>query len=295
MYVWNAQGARSNKGGFITEKWEEIWRRRLAPILGPVYPPPGPAPAGPAAAPQADNVAFLICEAGWAPWIGRDAQLAENGRYMLDEDLTNVDHVAAGASDFCAGVASARRRCAFFVPWVKTLDSARQSARCSFGGMYAPDPTAARTWRLLTKVDRLVDGAFVRPVVCLEVGVGFGNGLAMLLVHLVSSRNAQAELEQLLTNVEKIYPASRGPVMIVGDMNIDLLVGPALRIPAGWHILNSGSATHTGGKELDWALLRDPNNSFRTRSAVISDPPDQPGAPSWNVSDHAVMHYTVRM
>jgi hypothetical protein len=271
--VWNAQGANSYKGGVLTQKWEALWANGMVPIVG----------AG-----QADNVAMLLCESGWAPWIDQTKPVSVNTLYRCTALSNHYDPVAATASGFCKAVDGARRWTAFWLPWLKTLDGYRQNARCSIGGCYVPHPSPTKTWKLQRAIGRYVVPYLVRPAVLMEVGPTMGAGLTVLMVHLVSNNwAAQDELRYLMWAVNQIV--AFGPVLVVGDMNIDLQRSGHLTVPAPWQLVRYGQATHQGGGELDWALLRDPKGQFTTHKADVLQAPGD----DWNVSDHAVMSYTV--
>jgi hypothetical protein len=273
LLVWNAQGANSYKGGVLTQKWEALWANGMVPLVG----------VG-----QSDNVAMLLCEAGWAPWIDQQKSVSVNTLYRCTSLSNHYDTVAAGQSAFCQAVEGARRWNAFWLPWLKTLDTYRQNVRCSMGGCFVPHPSPTKAWKLQRAIGRYVVPYLVRPVVVMEVGIAMGSSLTVLMVHLVSNNwAAQDELNYLMWAVNQLVAS--GSVLVIGDMNIDLQRNRNLNVPDGWSLVNHGQSTHQGGGELDWALLRDPGAQFRTHTAdILKGPGDD-----WNVSDHAVMSYTL--
>jgi hypothetical protein len=287
LLIWNAQGAKSNQGGMIVEKWELVWKEAIKGFVEP---------GGPA-----DNFAFLMCEAGRAPWIDPNSQVNVNSLYALDLDSTHCDQVLAGNSEFSQGVLKARNRKAFWFPWLKTLNTNWQNSRCSLGGFYAPSRVVASSWIWGGALSN-ASQQMVRPALRVETGP-LGFGLTTLMVHLEANQpGALAEFAFLLQSGPQLFSGS--PVLVVGDLNIDLLKfniegwrpgKPALpvAVPPGWRWLSCREPTHRGGAEYDWAILFDPKGKVKNVNAKIVKGPSVPAAPTWNVSDHALMEYEV--
>jgi hypothetical protein len=271
--VWNAQGATSSQGGENALKWEALWSNGIQPIVG-IHSNGG---AG-----QADNVMALLCESGWAPWLAANLEVTINTVYPLNRDSKTYNATAAQVSPFCMAVNQTRTWTAWWMPWLKTIDSMRQSVRCSFGMFYAPHPAPTQSWSLTAGVDRFRDDAFVRPVLRVQVG-RLGFGMTVLMVHLVSSANAPNELADLLRAINQFVTS--GPIFLVGDMNIDLR-NNAPGLPTGWQYVRTGLQTQVSGGELDWGLLR---GDFTTTRATVL----QTYKTGWNLSDHSVIAYDI--
>jgi hypothetical protein len=291
LLVWNSQGASGDQGR--VRKWEVIWENGIAPRVPAVNPALPPAPAGPRL--PADNFAFLMCESGWAPWISQEAQVQVNGIYPLVADRTFADPALVAASGFCTG-ALAVGATSFWIPWVNKIDSLKTNVRCSLGGFYVPSSKVDATrWLHAGTRSMIYRKKMRRPMVRMSLG-HYGQGLLVHMVHLTARRGpAEAELQWLMNEVPKL---TAGPVLIVGDININLLksypafLPPPLIAAGGWTVLSSGEKTQKKGGELDWGLLYDPHQSFAP-GGLSAKVFEYPAAGSWNTSDHAVMRYVL--
>jgi len=106
---------------------------------------------------------------------------------------------------------------------------------------------------------RLITAGATRPVVCLTI-----NARNILAVHLPSvSSTSKPQAEELKDVYNEAINLGIQPHAFFGDFNVDLkstartrslgnnLTAHAL---AGWHVVNTGAATHKGHSELDWAF-----------------------------------------
>lgn len=268
LIVWNSQG----------DEWDMLWNYFLYPHVQNA---------------QLDDVAALIVEAGWAPWINSDLPVNVDVVHNLKGEGSRQDPDAVLRSAFCDGMSNARNRQAYWVPWVQTFADVqtgqKSNSRCSMGAVVLP--------RRLRHGDakRFVDTRFVRPIIQVPFGESVGGtmdvSMTVMGVHLVSSVNALQELEYLFHFVPGNIPGGT-PAFVAGDFNIDMIHGwqpgwPAL--PRGWQVVSPGVATRRSGKILDWALVYN-----RTGDPVHAAVQVLQGYESGvNRSDHSVLEYTL--
>lgn len=260
MVVWNSQGA----------KWDDFWNYWIAPI----------APDGMG---NLDDVAGMLIECGWAPWIyGGD--VVENADYDMLTDAYWFNAAGAQASDFCKGVASTRRWKATWVPWVMNLDAMKTNTRCSMAAVVLP--SALRFMGTISSNQGLI-----RPVLISGFAIGHNRVLTVLQVHLVSSKRAVKELDALTARLSRLIPEGTAG-LVVGDMNVNLLKTPYQPADHRWFVLSTNPlvATQQSGGCLDWALLYDPKYQYRegARAEVLEE--FKTGA---NKSDHSVLMYSL--
>jgi hypothetical protein len=269
IIAWNSEG----------DKWGPFWTSVLAPALTN-YPD--------------ESIIGLLVEASWPPWMVRtDNALVElkdsaivNFVWREDDDPV---WVPGRRSTFCTAMHKVRSRTAFSVPWVAHLD-ANTNSRCSMGAAFLlRELSRGSTWRYLKRGDF----EFTRPVVHAVIDRGPITKLVVLHVHLVSSRNAVAELHEILNMASTMIPEGAYAIL-VGDLNVNIRgrstadVTQDLDAP-GWRPLRSDDETQRSHGELDWAVLFDPKNNLPASGRVLYrfDSIRNPAA------DHSVMVYTL--
>ncbi len=255
LFAWNSQGA----------KWDALWTNWLFPALG-----------------TNDDVAGVLTEAGWAPWVlSGDVQI--NATYQFDSRFNWFDHNAVGNSAFCAGIGAQRGRYSLWVPWVGNLNAMKTNSRCSLGGAFLLKHYNVRS------IETFHTDISIRPVVRFSFGVRDDVKFVVLVVHLISgyARRAQEELDLLTSSMRNLIPATASGI-IVGDMNINLQTTNVVA-PNNWRILNTGVPTQQSGGELDWGLLYDPNHLYGGATVTMvqqyKTPPNQ--------SDHSILRYNI--
>lgn len=260
MVVWNSQGA----------KWDAFWTNWIAPI----------APDG---VNNTADVAGMLVESGWAPWV-QDTEVVENGNYQMVSTASWYSAAGVANSPFCQGVDGTRQWKALWVPWVKTLNAMRTNSRCSMGATVLPYQRRFMGFYPSNQ-------GLLRPVVVSGFAVGSTQMLTVLQVHLVSSRNAIYELNALTAAMSRLIPQGTTG-LVVGDLNVDLQKVNYVPQDNRWHVLSTGGATQQSGGELDWALLYDPNGQYYQTATAQVLAQYKTGA---NQSDHSVMMYTVNI
>ncbi len=264
LIVWNSQGS----------KWDIFWNAYLTPQLG------------------TDDIGGFLVEAGVAPFA-IPPPYTINTVYKFPTNDDAHDQQVATTSPFCAGVKAQRGRQAYWIPWVKTIDTQHPQPRCSMG---AVGLTSKKVYfgEVRREDADSTDRLFSRPIFSYKAGVNTGSGafdpkLTILLVHLTAyAAKAQDQLDSLIARMTNIIPQGT-PGLIVGDLNIDLLKYQ-LQLPAKWRFLNTGQATQQSGGELDYGILYDPNNTFASATVIIlANFKTLPNNPS----DHAVLGYQI--
>jgi hypothetical protein len=257
LVAWNSFGA----------KWDIFWSNWITPIV-------------PGTGANTDDVAGVLLEAGWAPWV-QSTGVSINGLYQMDETKEWFDGTTAAASSFCQGVLRKRRFGALWVPWAKTLAEVTNS-RCSLGA------TALPSYLSFWGFSRIAAG-LERPVVKMQFAEARSVVLTILSVHLkANTYSAQQELNYLTSVMRTLIPQGTAG-LVVGDLNVDLLTVPYVPDP-DWYVLRTGVATQQKGGELDWALLYDPNNQYNQTATATVLQQYKSGA---NTSDHSVLQYYI--
>ena len=261
IIAWNTFGA----------KWDELWY-----FVGKVNP-------------QNDILAITL-EAGWAPWV-KSQEVRTNATYPYTENKSYFDEISAMESNFCQYVEGKRGRTAWWIPWVKTLDSIKPNSRCSMGVLFAPATLASEVSVIEKGNSMIKDVNAARPIVSTRLSKGNNTFLTVLSVHLPSGKwssdAAREALDAIAMNMGKIVPQG-GAGLIVGDINVDLKK-EEVEYGKKWKMLNVDRATQKGGGELDYGLLYDPAGQFKNSTAEEL----QKFGTGGNTSDHSVMLYSL--
>jgi hypothetical protein len=261
LLVWNSQG----------NKWDAFNDNYLEPLITP---------------PQREDVVGMLVESGWAPWVDRDTRgrLKANALYDFDSWMTYFDKKGAQKSSFCHTIAASRNRHAFWIPWVRNVESTRFNTRCSIGATLLRRRGSYIGW----ETTRTLMPGMRRPAVRVQLRVGRNVQLTVFLVHLISggSYKAQREMDRLIAAMRQVVPAGT-PSIIVGDMNVNLLAdGGPPELPSRWKYVRTGQSTQKSGGELDYAVAFDPKDQLQAEALVLD-----PIGSATNKSDHAVMQY----
>ncbi len=266
LFAWNSFG----------NKWDILWNNWV-----------GPAVNGGGA-----NIAGVLTEAGWGPWVSNwDVQI--NNTYFFDERQAWFNQNSLVPNSFCGGYETAPRgKWATWIPWVKTFaemnSGTKTNSRCSLGAMFIPDRTSVMKLQV-NSIKAFKTQYSIRPGVMISLGYQNDVKFVILVVHLISGYPAlaQQELDELMKKIITVIPETASAI-IVGDMNIDLLKYN-IQVYDHFSIINTGVATQQSGGELDWGLLYDPSKQYGGTTVTMM----QQYKTGPNTSDHSVLRYNI--
>jgi hypothetical protein len=239
----------------------------------------------------------LMVEAGWAPWVS-DGGVTINSKYSYRDGAsipkTWFNKNCHVKSDICSALNTYKemkeKMDAVWVPWANIVaekedDNIRTNSRCSMASCYWL-PTLEASVRTYSAKSEL---GLIRPVILTDLYKGKNTPeLTVVLTHAISCYLAKREQQDLTGIAEEL---SDKPVLFVGDFNVDLLKskGGVKNLGKEWSVINAGQATQKSGGELDYALLWDPNQTIKVKTAKVlaqykSDT---------NQSDHSVIMYEI--
>lgn len=264
LFAWNSFG----------NKWDTFWTNWIGPAVG------------------TGSIAGVLTEAGWPPWMS-NGNVQINNRYLFDSGQQWFNQASLATSAFSMGMVNAPRgKWATWVPWVRTLAEMNQdtktNSRCSLGGTFIPDRSAVMKLQVID-IDSFKTAYSIRPAIKISLGYGDDVKFVVLVVHLISGKPKQAEeeLEELMKKIHTVIPQTSSAI-IVGDMNIDLLT-QNVGVYKHFSIINTGVPTQQSGGELDWGLLYDPYNHYKSTTVNVV----QTFKTGANTSDHSILRYDI--
>ncbi|HEY0734329.1 MAG TPA: hypothetical protein VGD69_05445 [Herpetosiphonaceae bacterium] len=203
IVAWNSQG----------DRWDYIFPNLKAQLGNGIIPTNFISSAQELAYPTV----AIITEAGIIPWISPDISYTVNQVYSRPERGTRNSTSATPPSTFLRD-ASRQRGGSYWVPWLRTIDTNQQNARCSLRGFHSK----VQLGKITSAKQLAGSDPSSRPVVKIQITYPFQ--ITIVQVHLTSGGRTKTynQLNELINTIKTMIPEGTAGI-IVGDINANIL------------------------------------------------------------------------